>query len=67
MQDVADTVSEEWRAVLELAEAADGQTFREAGGDSVTALRLKAAVEGRLGIYFPVELLFSAAGLATIT
>ena len=55
--DVATVVDEEWRLALDLSTAADDDFF-SLGGNSVTAVRMAQRIEQRLGITFPLEVLF---------
>jgi broad specificity phosphatase PhoE len=64
---VADAVRQEWCDVLGLDEAHGDDDFFSIGGDSQLALTLAERVEGRLGIAFPLEVLFVEGTLDAVT
>jgi hypothetical protein len=57
-EQVAEVVAEEWCAMLGVPEPAAGDDFFAEGGNSLMAITLITRVERRLGIAFPVEVMF---------
>ena len=56
--DVVASVTRAWYAALELPPTSESPDFFDAGGTSVTAVRMMGQVESELGIEFPLESLF---------
>lgn len=57
-QQLADVVAEEWCAALGVTRAQSEDEFFVLGGNSMRALAFVTRVEERLGIVFPLEVLF---------
>jgi Phosphopantetheine attachment site len=51
-------VAEEWCATLGVSEPAEGGDFFAEGGNSLMAVTMMERVEHRLGVDFPVEVMF---------
>jgi thioesterase domain-containing protein/acyl carrier protein len=56
-----------WREVLDLREANADQDFFDAGGDSLSAVRLFDRIRGRFGVDLPLATLFEARTLAAMS
>lgn len=57
-ESVRAVVAAQWCELLGVAEVADDDNFFLKGGNSIVALALVAKVESRLGIEFPLRVLF---------
>jgi acyl carrier protein len=51
-------LASKWCLLLDVEKAESADDFFELGGNSMTAVRLSAAIEMELGIEFPLETLF---------
>jgi len=63
---ITEVVTEMWRASLDLSEAGPDDDFFELGGNSLLAVELAENLELRLGIAFPIEVLFYSGRLADV-
>jgi acyl carrier protein len=65
-QEIRAIVTEEWRGALDTRDAAAGDDFFAMGGNSIMAMAMARRVERRLGIAFPMDVLFIDSTLAAV-
>lgn len=64
--DVAAIVSQEWRSALDVSDADAETSFFELGGNSLSAVMLMESLESKLGIEFPLPVLFLDGRLSAV-
>lgn len=59
-------VTEEWQAALDTRDAASDEDFFARGGNSLVAMAMARRIERRLGIAFPMDVLFVDSTLSAV-
>jgi hypothetical protein len=64
--EIREVVTEEWRAALDTHDVSAEDDFFARGGNSLMAMAMARRIESRLGIAFPMDVLFVDSTLAAV-